>query len=716
VKPVTAFFATTSRGLEPVLADELTTLGAADVRPVPGGVSFSGQLEVAYRACLWSRLGNKVLLHLKTFPAGTADEVYEAAREVPWEAHLLPNGTFLVDSSVQGSDIPHSGHAALRAKDGVADRFRERSGQRPFVRKVRADIRIHLHLGKKKGHLYLDLSGESLHRRGYRIMGTPAPLKEHLAAAILLRSGWPEVAASGGPLVDPMCGSGTFLIEAALMAGDTAPGLFRQYFGFLGWLGHASVVWTGLLEEARARRDTGFQHIPLIQGYDSDGKAVSVARKNISAAGLREKIQVRQCQLSAIPTPAPGVRPGLLIVNPPYGQRMGTDEKLRPLYQALGDRFRKDFIGWNMSVLLGNPELKPFLGLRAYKRHTLYNGTIRCELLHYRTESGDWKKRHHQRDGADLSAEGTMLANRLRKNLRTIGKWANQNGITCYRLYDADIPEYAVAVDLYEKSVLVQEYAAPATIDPGRARARLDEACLVVRKVLGISRENFYIKTRTRHRNLAQYEKMAETGNWMEVHETDAAFLVNLADYIDTGLYLDHRPTRQLLRNLSRGRDFLNLFAYTGTASVAAALGGARSTSTIDLSATYLAVARENMRRNGFAGESHLFLQEDCMQWLEKDKRRYDLVFLAPPTFSRSKSMRGTLDIQRDHLHLIRECVRRLRPGGRVIFTTHFRKFRMDAEGLAAARLKAEDITRATIPKDFTRNPRIHSCWAIEAL
>jgi len=709
-----SFFATTSRGLEPMLAEEMTALGANDPRPVPGGVTFSASMTVAYRACLWSRLANKILYQLKTFPAGTADDVYDATREFPWEEHLSADGTFLVDSSVHQSEIAHSGHAGLRAKDGVADRFREVTGRRPTVRKVRPDIRIHLHLGRSRAVLYLDLSGESLHRRGYRVLGTPAPLKEHLAAAILLRAGWPEVASSGGSLLDPMCGSGTFLVEAALIAADIAPGLFRRYFGFLGWQARDTVSWDRLLAEAASRRDAGLGNVPVILGYDADAKAVSVTRKNAASAGLGDRIQVQQADWSAVPPPAPGAPPGLIVVNPPYGERLGSGQDLRGLYRNLGDRFKTDFAGWRLSVLLGNPDLKPFLGLRAHRKHTLYNGDLRCELLHYRTETVVPKTPAQGRPAAVFSPEATMLANRLKKNMKTLGKWAARNGVTCYRLYDADIPEYAVAVDLYEKSVLVQEYAPPPTIDPDRARARLDEACRVVREVLGIAREDLYLKMRTRQKDHAQYERMADTGRWIEVHEAGAAFLVNMADYIDSGLYLDHRPTRELIGNLARDTDFLNLFGYTGTATVVAALGGARSTTTVDLSATYLSVAKNNMKRNGCTGNEHRFVQADCMEWLSDDRGTYGLIFLAPPTFSRSRRMRGTLDIQRDHVHLIRQCVHRLSPGGRILFTTHFRKFRINQEALVEASLSCKDITRETIPRDFLRNPRIHRSWLIE--
>jgi 23S rRNA (guanine2069-N7)-methyltransferase / 23S rRNA (guanine2445-N2)-methyltransferase len=317
-----------------------------------------------------------------------------------------------------------------------------------------------------------------------------------------------------------------------------------------------------------------------------------------------------------------------------------------------------------------------------------------------------------------------MFANRLRKNLRLLGKWARREGVSCYRLYDADMPEYAVAVDLYEGWAHVQEYAAPATVAPARAEARLREAMAVLPEVLGIPAGNLVLKVRRRQKGLAQYERQAMTGDFHEVGEGGLRFLVNLTDYLDTGLFLDHRVTRAMIRELAagpappigwgRGRRFLNLFAYTGTASVYAASGGAVSTTSVDMSRVYLDWARRNMSLNGFVeGPAHRFVHGDCLKWVTLHRgERYDLIFLDPPTFSTSKRMaERTFDVQRDHAPLIRAAAGLLAPEGVLLFSNNFQRFRLHRQALSD--LTVEDISAATIPHDFARNPRIHTCWRI---
>jgi len=307
-----------------------------------------------------------------------------------------------------------------------------------------------------------------------------------------------------------------------------------------------------------------------------------------------------------------------------------------------------------------------------------------------------------------------MLANRLRKNLRHLGKWARREGVTCYRVYDADLPEYALAVDLYEEWAHVQEYAAPATVDPTRAQARLADAMAVIPDALGIPADRVVLKIRRRQKGLAQYERQALTGQFREVHEGDLRFLVNLTDYLDTGLFLDHRPTRALMRGLVTGGRFLNLFAYTGTASVYAAAGGAASTTTIDMSSVYLDWARRNMALNGFAeGRAHRFIRADCLAWLASPHaERYHVIFVDPPTFSNSKRMgEATFDVQRDHVGLLRSIVPLLARGGLILFSNNFRHFKLHRS--AFPDLTVEEITRSTIPPDFQRNPKIHNCWKI---
>ncbi|MCE5191341.1 MAG: THUMP domain-containing protein, partial [Actinomycetia bacterium] len=246
------FIATCATGIEPLLAGELRALGASDVRESRSAVSFSGTLETAYRACLWSRLASRILLTVATFPAMTAEDLYTGVAAVEWERHLSAETTIAVDAVGRTPGITHSGFAALKVKDAVVDQLRERTGERPSVDLEAPDVRLNLRLHKGAGSLSIDLSGEPLHRRGYRAPGeqAEAPLKENLAAALLVRAGWPAIARAGGSLFDPMCGSGTLVIEGALMAADRAPGLLRQRWGFDGWLGHDADVWHAVLDEA----------------------------------------------------------------------------------------------------------------------------------------------------------------------------------------------------------------------------------------------------------------------------------------------------------------------------------------------------------------------------------------------------------------------------------------------------------------------------------
>jgi 23S rRNA (guanine2445-N2)-methyltransferase / 23S rRNA (guanine2069-N7)-methyltransferase len=315
-----------------------------------------------------------------------------------------------------------------------------------------------------------------------------------------------------------------------------------------------------------------------------------------------------------------------------------------------------------------------------------------------------------------------MFANRLRKNLRTIGAWARRQSIDCYRLYDADIPEYALAVDLYRGESLwvhCQEYAAPRSVDPVDAARRLEEAMATIPELLGVPEEQVFLKVRQRQKGTSQYQKLAQRGRFHEVREDHCRLLVNFTDYLDTGLFLDHRLTRALAAQLARGRKFLNLFAYTASATVHAALGGAATTTTVDMSRTYLDWAQRNLALNGIAGPEHLLIQADCLEWLEQANRaaawhRYGVIFLDPPTFSSSKRMRNTFEVQRDHPRLIRQALHLLEPGGTLIFSNNYRRFRMDPPILEE--FVVEDITARTLPRDFARNPRIHNCWLLRTL
>lgn len=384
-------FATTAKGMETLLAGELEALGAGSIEATRAGAAFEGTLETAYRACLWSRIANRVLLPLKVFPAPTPEKLYGGVKSIRWSEHLTPRNTLAVDFSSSHSKITHTHFGALKVKDAIVDQLRSVQGARPSVDPARPDLRINVYLLKDEATVSLDLSGDSLHRRGYREEGAFAPLKENLAAAILFHASWPERcvgrsnASSLPSFMDPMCGSGTLPIEAALMATRTAPGLFREYFGFKGWLQHDPELWKRLIEEARDLRIGDRRRIPRIIGYDEDFRAVRVALGNIEKAGLRGQVHVEKRELSSC---EPVSEAGLIVANPPYGERMGTDEKLQSLYSQLGDTFKRRFSGWDGFIFTGNPELAKWIGLRPSRRIALYNGAIECRLFKYELYRG----------------------------------------------------------------------------------------------------------------------------------------------------------------------------------------------------------------------------------------------------------------------------------------------------------------------------------------
>jgi 23S rRNA (guanine2445-N2)-methyltransferase / 23S rRNA (guanine2069-N7)-methyltransferase len=716
-----AFFATCPRNTEGLLLAELRSLGAADATETRAGVRFSGPLSLAYRACLWSRVASRVLLRLISFPASAVEDIYPAIYDIPWEDHLAVEGTVAVEVTSAISQGPmaslNTHFVEQRVKDAVVDRFRERYGSRPGVDLAKPDIRINLHLAPAETVVSLDLSGDGLHRRGYRLEGGEAPLKENLAAAVLLRAGWPRAAAGGGALVDPMCGSGTFLVEGAWIAADVAPGLQREYFGFLGWRAFEPAPWQEMLEEARERREQGLRSLPPVFGYDLDQKAVGTARANVRRAGLAGRLILEQRGLEALAAPsAVGSSGGLVITNPPYGKRLGEVESLVPVYETLGEKLKRSFSGWEAAVFTGNAELGAHLGLRAHRVNTFFNGPLECKLLLFHIgnprENAPTAGGNVQEAARDSGAE--MFANRLRKNQKHLRGWLTREDVHCYRLYDADLPEFALAVDLYAGWAHVQEYAPPSTVDPVRARNRLRAALAVIPQALSVPADHVVLKVRRPQKGLEQYRKLDEQGHVLEVTEGGLRFLVNLTDYLDTGLFLDHRLTRQLIRDAARGKRFLNLFAYTGSATVYAAAGGAASTTTVDLSSTYLDWARRNLDLNGFSGPEHSFVRADCLEWLASGAGKggsYDLIFMDTPTFSNSKSMDNALDVQRDHPQLVRAAMRLLAKQGVLLFSTNFRKFKLDP-GLEHD-FSVVDISKQTLPPDFLRNPRIHRCFRI---
>lgn len=745
------FFVTAARHLETLLAEELRALLAASptaaVVETRAGVQLTGSLADAYLVCLWSRIASRVLLPLARFPAADDAALYAGVQTIDWATHFTPAQTLAVQVDAVRSHLEHSHFAALRIKDAIVDQFRARGGARPSVSTTAPDIALRCQVFRDQASLALDLSGPALHRRGWRAAGAAAPLKETLAAAVLLRAGWPALAAAGAPLLDPMCGAGTLPIEAALIAADIAPGLLRPHWGFSAWRGHDRPTWEGLLAAARMRRAAGLARLGRtpgrIRGSDQDPTAVRAALANLTRAGLAGHVRIEPGALADC-RPGPSQQPGLLVVNPPYGERLGAGDDLPALYAELGATLRAHFDGWQAAVLTGNPELGKRMRLRAQRLHTLYNGPIECRLLHFAiSPAAHVSDQPRPLPAAERGPGAQMLANRLRKNQKALGKWLRSEGIGCYRLYDADLPEYALAVDIYQVQAEhradapitapgtpltprplthVQEYAAPDSVDARAARRRLREALGVIGDHLGLGSDDLFFKVRRPQKGRDQYQRLGARGRLFEVAEDGLRLLVNLEDYLDTGLFLDHRETRRLLGRLASGQHLLNLFGYTGSATVHGAQGGARSTTTLDLSATYLHWARRNLALNGFTGPAHRLVQADCLEWLARareERGRYGLIFLDPPSFSTSKRMRGTFDVQRDQVALLRQTLDLLADDGTLIFSNNLRRFRLEQAALEAAcagtrgrrRLVIEDISAQSIPRDFARQRAIHRCW-----
>ncbi|MDZ4170186.1 MAG: bifunctional 23S rRNA (guanine(2069)-N(7))-methyltransferase RlmK/23S rRNA (guanine(2445)-N(2))-methyltransferase RlmL [Coriobacteriia bacterium] len=716
-----SFYAPCARGLEPLLDDELRRLRIRGVRPQRSGVLFTGRLPDVYRALLWSRFASRILLSLGDADATSADGLYEAAHDIPWEDHIRPSGTIAVDAVGMNAALRNTQFTAVRVKDAIADRLRERFGERPSVDTSAPDVRVNVVVGESRARLSIDLSGDALHRRGYREQGVQvaAPMKETLAAAVLGFGGWPQTAAAGGAFLDPLCGSGTLAIEAAWMAGDVAPGILRARWGFERWLGHDAAAWDALVGEADERCEAGLEKLVPIAASDSDPAAIEIARACVRRAGLDKHVVLSVSAVADAAVPA-GAATGLVACNPPYGERLSDRRDLPSLYRDLSVLMRERCDGYGLAIITSDESLERGLGVRAARTHELFNGRIPAKAYVFDSANG-WAAPSASAGGADPSVEA--FANRLRKMAKHFGTWARRTGVSCYRVYDADLPDFNVAIDVYGAAgdegrtwIHLAEYAPPADIDPRRAAERLDLAAEVSAEVFGVPRDAVFVKRREKQRGSAQYERVSQSSVTGIIAEGGLHFEINLSDYLDTGLFLDHRETRAWVRELAGGKRFLNLFAYTGSVSAYAAAGGAASTTTVDLSQTYLDWARRNLERNGFSGNEHRLVRADVLTWIGAARERgerFDLIFCDPPTFSNSKRMDDTWDVQRDHAELLSAVAELLAEDGTIIFSCNRRKFVLDEEALASAGLAVRDVTRRTTPKDFDRTPPAHHCWTI---
>lgn len=720
-----SLFVTCTRYLEPLLLEELKTLGADDVKQTVAGCRAAGNLRLAYSICLWSRVASRVLLQLHKFEFDQEDDLYSGSRQLAWEEIFTLETTFAVEANVSKSRVKNANYAALKIKDAIVDSFRDRYGSRPSVDTQDPDIQIHLHTDKHTAILYLDLSGDSLHKRGYRLSGTQAPLRETSAAGMLLQAGWPHMAAQGGAFVDPMCGSGTLPIEAAMIAAEIAPGLYRQRFGFENWSAHEAGLWESLRSDAEKQRTIGLTKVPPIFGSDKSQKAIESAAENIERAGLSDYIELRSqpfehLDVKTLLAGRAGPR-GLIATNPPYGVRLEKRAEVDALYTRFGKWLKEGFPDYKAAVLAPDKSAARKIGLRAEKINTIYNGNLKIVLVRISLDADNAfsppaEKLEVDPEVALTSEDQTsgvnMVANRIQKNRRMLKNYLKKLNISCYRIYDADIPQYAAAVDIYEnRYAVVQEYAPPAEIEPETAALRLRELITAVSYSFSIDRNKIFTKQRKRQKGSAQYYKLGAEKEFFIVREASLRFFVNFTDYLDTGIFLDHRNTRKLIRDRAQGIKFLNLFAYTCTASVYAASGGAVKTVSVDTSTTYLDWGKKNFELNRLLDDSQLFVRRDVIQFLKNDFETYDLIFIDPPTFSNRKSDHNVFDVQRDHLKLLTLAAEHLKKGGCIIFSNNYRRFQLDPA--LSELFEIREISADTIPTDFSRNKKIHKTWEL---
>jgi 23S rRNA (guanine2445-N2)-methyltransferase / 23S rRNA (guanine2069-N7)-methyltransferase len=751
--------AVTAFGLEAVVAKELKRLGYEAKTIGPGRLLFSGDLHAIAQTNLWLRAADRVLLLLDQFEAKDFGVLFDRVEAVPWEHWIPRDGAFPVNARSRKSQLSSVPAIQRMVKKAVAKRLAEAHGVDPLP-ETGATYAIDAALLEDQVLLTLDTTGDGLHRRGYRRLAAAAQLRETLAAALVLLSNY-----SGDvPLLDPFCGSGTIAIEAALIARNMAPG-FNREFAAQQWPAIAAEVWQQTRRQAVA---AALPAAPVrIEAYDLDEEVLSLARYHAKLAGVSEDIHFQRRDFRQLGS---GRDYGCLITNPPYGERMGSEREIEQLYQDMPLVLRR-LKTWSHYILTAREDFEQLVGQRATHRRKLFNGSLKCTYYQYwgprpprdyrvdaiveqdeglEADGGSRGERRGEREveegvvsrgavsqevkskqvaapvfgGIDAKAreQAELFARRLTKRARHFRRWPKQ-GIECYRLYDRDIPEVPLLVDRYGDRLYLSEYERPHERTIAEHADWLDLMRKTAAQTLDVPLKHTYLKRRQRQRGEAQYNRVDQSDDAFLVTEGGLKLEVNLRDYLDTGLFLDHRTTRELVRGEARGRRFLNLFCYTGSFTVYAAEGGASETVSVDSSRNYLQWAVRNLEHNGLESpRQHRFIRGDCMTWLRElpDQERFDLAVIDPPTFSNSKDLEHDFDVQRDHLELLTLCLKHLNPGGILYFSTNFRRFKFAQEALmeaaspeSAEQLSIHEISRQTVPADF-RNERIHRCWRIE--
>ncbi len=729
------------RRLERMLSQEFAELQLPSVQLFQGGVQGLWTFEEAELACFASRIASRVLWPLARFPALNADGLYAGAASLPWGQWLLGPRSLGLGFDGVHDQLRHTRFSALRIKDAIFDRLRQDGLPLPELDPAGAELQLHGVLHREQVTLYVVLGGGALHRRGWRRDAGVAPIKENLAAAILRLGGWGLGAE--GPLLDPVCGSGTLLVEGALMALGIPPGASRERSGHDRWVGAERTQWASL----RARSGAQEREAPLrLIGRDADPEQLARTQVHLEAAGLLDhpllELDLAEGRLEDYAGTEEA--PKLIVGNPPYGARLAASEDLLP---TLGRTLVKHHPETKLSFIIGVPAgedsdtraLIARLGIPGLKASALNNGALEAVVLNGATPSAPEAKEGAPGVAAGGPARGEdplwdkaveaaeSFANRIRKNRAHLGRWARKQGVSAYRLYDRDLPEYVLTIDHYGTALAVQTYEAPNTIDPAQAALRQKAALSLLPEAAGVKEEALYLRERRRTSPENQYGVASRAQERVQVIEGPAKFWVNLSDYLDTGLYLDSRGIRRAIAEYLRilrarrarqgqgGPRFLNLFSYTGTATVQGALGGAEESLSVDLSRTYLNWARHNFELNRLDGARHSLQQADVKAWLASPpagpwESNFDVILFDAPTFSNSERMTEDLDLQRDHPALLKAALKRLAPGGVLFFVTHARRFDFTFEGEGWT---AEEKTHLTLDQDCDRGRPAHRCWLI---
>lgn len=694
-------FASTNFGTENLLEQELLDIGVKILNVKRGGIYYEANELLLYQSLMWSRIASRIFLYIKKFRINNIKDLYNNIYDINWTEFFNVNNTFMINCKGTNNIVRNSLFGSLIVKDAIVDQFNKKYGCRPNVDRISPNIRIKVLISNKNiMHVMLDLSGDALYKRGYRQFCHSTPIKENLASAIVLNSGWIK----NTPIIDPMCGSGTLLIEAAMMSCDKAPGLNRVKWGFKFWKKYNKSLWKNVFETAQKRFQIGLQKCSknYFIGYDYNAEIIEKAKINTSNAGLSNIIQFFTKNLNNLKNTYNKKEFGILLSNPPYGEREQTESQLVGLYVQLSMISKKYFKNWQLSVFSSSNFLLNFLQMQSHKEYILRNGALNCTQKNYKiflhssiTESDEFQ-------------------NRLTKNFKKLNNWTQQENIECFRVYNADLPNYNIIIDIYKKWIVLQEYKAPKIINYKKAHKRLCNAIYHTKEILSININNIILKIRQKNKNKTQYQKLFNQNNFIEIKEHHAKFLVNLTDYLDTGLFLEKRLIRKLIGKMSKGKDFLNLFSYTGTATVYAGLGNANSTTSIDISNTYIQWSIRNMSINNLSGSKHNFIQTNCLNWIKTTNKKFDLIFINPPTFSNSKKMNKSFELKRDFFHLIKDLKRILRQDGNIIFSSSTHNFKINLDVLDKIKLYAKNITKKTQSKDYINDSKIYHSWIIK--